>query len=65
MSRIEQPEIVEWRRAIAEGLSVMGWPMFDDDEGNMMLRVDGFFDAVIVATIRTIKPTDAEEGDDG
>lgn len=40
----------EMRRLVADELTRMGWQMVEDDEGALMLKIDGFLDGVITAT---------------
>lgn len=64
MSRIEAPQLAEFRRLVADHMAAMGWPMHEDDEGAVMIKVDGLFDAVITATLQVVTglpPRDEED----
>ena len=64
--RIIPDGLPEFRRLVADRMSAYGWPMYEDDEGAVYLKVDGLFDATITATLAVVtgapEPEDEEEG---
>ena len=66
--RVEPDILIEMRRRVAAQLTLMGWPMYEDDDGDLMLKVGGFFDATLAAAFRVLHDLEDErssgEGDD-
>jgi hypothetical protein len=52
--RIVPDKLPEFRRLVADRMSAYGWPMYEDDEGAVYLKVDGLFDATITATLAVV-----------
>lgn len=64
MSRIEAPGLPEFRRRVSEQMAAMGWPMYEDDEGAVMLKLDGLLDVTITATLSVVNDLYAQDPDD-
>ncbi len=66
-SRLAPDGLPEFRHAVAERMAASGWPMVHDDQGSVLLELDGLLDAIIVATATEISARidDALEGHDG
>jgi hypothetical protein len=65
MSRIPpQDKLASFRNLVVQDMADRGWPMHEDDDGHVMVRIEGLMDAIITSTFSVVADHfDDTEGD--
>lgn len=65
MSRIPPREgLARFRDLVAQDMADRGWPMHEDNDGHVMVRIDGLMDAIITSTFSVVAEHFNDDEDD-